>query len=112
MKQLVNHPILGDLPYEVLSNPTLDNIRSALNKKRNRIRATKFILLLPLLIHVLGILFGDEGVGIPSNLPLFIRILVRYFAFVAIPVVWLVFGKLERRTQLSDQEIMKLIAQE
>ncbi|WP_456409129.1 hypothetical protein [Caldithrix abyssi] len=108
MNHLLNHPVLKDLPYEILNDPSLESIKHWLVKKKKTVKIFKsisavlFFMYLAVFLFSGDVNYSNEGLDKLNN----INEIVMLFVFLVIYILLHYQGK---KLSMTDEEILEAL---
>jgi len=109
MQPLSKHPILSHLPYKLLMNPSIAEIKSFLVKRSRTMKRLKLFSIVLFIFQALNILFFSEPLKGEFRLPFGLDTIINYMLLIGFPFMVYSFNKLEKQCAMSDEEINNAI---
>lgn len=110
MNPLLKHPVFQKLPYEILRNPTLENIKIFLAHRITSLKRLRYILALLFLLQGINVLFFSDPMIGENNYSALMDGIVNYISLFGLPIMAYGIYKQEKRCLMSDEEIMQEIS--
>ena len=109
MNQLLKHPILRVLPYNLLKIPEVDKIQKYLQKQRKKFRYIKLtILILYPFVLIFTYIFWD--VHYPNKGMIIMDQIANVIPIISLPILAMVFHRLEKQYIVTQEEILEAIS--
>ena len=109
MNPLLNHPVFSHLPYKLLKNPTLEEIRPFLLKRARTMKLFKYGALISAFLQFLTLIDLSRIKMFEIRVPLSIGSIESYFMFFALLFGAYLFHKSQKQCLMSDEEIIQAI---